>query len=167
MKIPRTPPRNQAFTLVELLVVIVIILILAGLVIQVSGAIQRKAYRERARTEMQAMASALENYKIDYGTYPILTDADPTSLSVPPDNSDLRQALQPQDPNEKVYFEFPNNMGGTNETDPILDPFGYPYGYFFSTDDAEMTAAGGTPGFFMLWSNGGQQETTNQMIFVE
>ena len=59
-----------AVTIVELLVVITIILILAGLILSISSYVQNKGARARAETEIAAMSAALESYKADNGIYP-------------------------------------------------------------------------------------------------
>ena len=59
-----------AFTIIELLVVITIILILAGLILSISSYVQNKGARSRAETEIAAMSAALESYKADNGIYP-------------------------------------------------------------------------------------------------
>ena len=63
--------RQRAFTIVELLIVIAIILVLAGLILATSGYVQTKAKRSRAEAEIAAISAALENYKADNG---ILSD---------------------------------------------------------------------------------------------
>src|SRR5438105_2733157 len=60
----------QAFTLVEMLVVITIILILSAILLNVSGYVNNKAARSRAEGEIRAISVALESYKADNGTYP-------------------------------------------------------------------------------------------------
>src|SRR5437588_12027061 len=62
--------RNSAVTIVELLLVIAIILILAGLILSISSYVQNKGARARAETEIAAMSAALESYKADNGIYP-------------------------------------------------------------------------------------------------
>ena len=57
-------------TIVELLVVIMIILILAGLILSIGSYVQNKGARARAETEIAAMSAALESYKADNGIYP-------------------------------------------------------------------------------------------------
>ena len=59
-----------AFTITELLVVIALIIILAGLILSTIGYVQKKAARSRAETEIAAISAALENYKADNGIYP-------------------------------------------------------------------------------------------------
>src|SRR2546428_11547625 len=60
----------NAFTLVELLTVIVIIMVLAGLVIYGAAYANRKSALARAQNEIKAMEAACESYKADNGTYP-------------------------------------------------------------------------------------------------
>src|SRR5438132_7456655 len=71
-----TPATTAAFTLIELIVVIAIIVILTGLVLSTVGYVQKKAARSRAETEIAAMSAACESYKADNGVYPrdITTD---------------------------------------------------------------------------------------------
>ena len=64
--------RNTArgFTLIELIVVIAIIIILAGLILSTVGYVQKKGARSRAETEIAAISAACESYKADNGIYP-------------------------------------------------------------------------------------------------
>src|SRR6266542_4129303 len=64
-----------AFTLIELIVVITVIVILTGLVLSTVGYAQKKGARARAETEIAAMSAACESYKADNGIYP----RDPTA----------------------------------------------------------------------------------------
>src|SRR5882762_867517 len=61
---------DSAVTIIELLLVITIILILAGLILSISSYVQNKGARARAETEIAAMSAALESYKADNGIYP-------------------------------------------------------------------------------------------------
>jgi type II secretory pathway pseudopilin PulG len=67
--------RYNAFTLIELIVVVGIIIVLAGLVLSTVGYARKKGARARAETEIAAMSAACENYKADNGVYP----RDPTA----------------------------------------------------------------------------------------
>src|SRR5882762_5113757 len=71
-----------AFTIIELLVVISIIIILAGLILSTVGYVQKKGARSRAEAEIAAISAALESYKADNGIYPQNSDTnvlDPTT----------------------------------------------------------------------------------------
>jgi len=59
----------NAFTLIELILVVGIIIVLAGLVLSTVGYARKKGARARAETEIAAMSAAMENYKSDNGIY--------------------------------------------------------------------------------------------------
>jgi len=61
--------RYNAFTLIELIVVVGIIIVLAGLVLSTAGYARKKSARARAETEIAAISAACENYKADNGIY--------------------------------------------------------------------------------------------------
>src|SRR5215468_9271814 len=63
-------PRYYAFTLIELVLVVGIIIVLAGLVLSTVGYTRKKGARARAETEIAAISAACENYKADNGIYP-------------------------------------------------------------------------------------------------
>jgi general secretion pathway protein G len=163
--VPQVPSRG--FTLIELLVVITVIAILAGIVLNTAGYIQKKAARSRAEAEIAALSAALESYKVEYGAYPTSTNLAPAT-----NNGFLRAALgigtnAAYNPSGKMFFEFPAGMSpsGTtvtaNATTPVLDPFGSGYGYQFP---GNATRSG--TNFFDLWSTGGATPAsdTNQWI---
>jgi len=66
----RRPARALAFTLIELLTVMAVIAILAGLVLSISGYATKKAATSRAEAETKALAVALDSFKADTGAYP-------------------------------------------------------------------------------------------------
>ena len=71
--IRRSPVEKRgvtAFTLIELIAVMAIILILAGLILGIAGHAQHDSSVRRAQTEIKAMETAIEAYKTDNGVYP-------------------------------------------------------------------------------------------------
>src|SRR5438876_9819703 len=60
----------NAFTLIELIVVVGVIIILTGLVLSTIRYVRKKGARARAETEIAAMSAACESYKADNGIYP-------------------------------------------------------------------------------------------------
>lgn len=66
----------RGFTLIEMLTVMLVIAILAGIVLSVNGLAQNKAARSRAEGEMKALTLACGNYKADNGTEPRNADTD-------------------------------------------------------------------------------------------
>ena len=155
----RNPNAPHGFTLIELLVVITVIAILAGLVLQTAGYVQKKAARSRAEAEIAALAAALESYKADMGDYPTGTNTTTPFTN----NAFLRAALAPS--SGKVYFEFSKGMGtNANISEPnqsILDPFGTGYCYQYPGN----TNRSGS-NFFDLWSRSGTtaDSQSNQWI---
>jgi prepilin-type N-terminal cleavage/methylation domain-containing protein len=63
--------RRQAFTLLELLVVISIIAVLAGILLPVTGSVMDNARKTEARTVMQSIVNAVKLYQTEYGQYPV------------------------------------------------------------------------------------------------
>jgi prepilin-type N-terminal cleavage/methylation domain-containing protein len=158
----------RAFTIVELLIVMTIILVLAGLYFAVYPYVQKKGYRSKAEAEIAAISTALENYKADNGTYP--RDAATTDqlnpkqhLNPDPQNGDglywlsstyLFKQLSGMDDTQtpvagaKNYFSFKPQLIGikSGKVAYLKDPFGNSYGY--------STANIFNP-TFDLWSTGG------------
>ena len=149
---------RSAFTLIELIVVVTIITILAGLVLSTAGYARKKGARARAETEIAAMSAACESYKADNGIYPrtSVTDTftavtnrtppDPQPTSYDPGVTAysftsfyLYGQLSGNPSGDRTtytqqrYFQFKPNMlapaGGTGTVTAITDPFGNSYGY--------------------------------------
>jgi len=66
---------KAAFTLVELMAVITIIVILAGLVVGGMGFVRDRQANEKAKVQIALLSKALEEYKLDMGTYPPTNDS--------------------------------------------------------------------------------------------
>jgi prepilin-type N-terminal cleavage/methylation domain-containing protein len=164
---------QSAFTIVELLIVIAIILVLSGVILGTSRYVQTKGKRARAETEIAAISAALENYKADNGTYPIDTangttntlDArtmfNPTAAPYAAASVFLYKELSGDPtgnrvPSGKSYFPFKPNMllpkDQTQGVIAIADPFGCSYGY--STANQANSSKGYNP-TFDLWSTAG------------
>jgi prepilin-type N-terminal cleavage/methylation domain-containing protein len=164
-----------AFTLIELIVVVTVIVILTGLVLSTVGYVQKKAARSRAETEIAAMSAALESYKADNGAYPAgsatntldaRTYLDPSDPAYSAASLFLYERLmgvttgnRSETPSGKTYFTFKPNMllpapPSTADVTAIRDPFGNSYGY-----STIQTATGdSTKGYnptFDLWSTAG------------
>ena len=71
--------RNQGFTIVELLIVIVVIGILALLVITTYSGIQAKARNSKRQTDIQSIQTQLEAFFSQNGYYPNLKDMQGTA----------------------------------------------------------------------------------------
>lgn len=61
---------RSAFTLIELLLVLVILVVLAGIVVLNFGSVTSKKNDAKAKTDIANLETALEMYKSDMGDYP-------------------------------------------------------------------------------------------------
>ena len=66
----RLRSRSKAFTLIELLLVMVILAILATVVVRKFSGIQEKARDSKAKDDIANIKGALEQFKIDNSRYP-------------------------------------------------------------------------------------------------
>ena len=62
--------RQQAFTLVELLVVIGIIAILIGILLPVMASVQKAGYKAKTQAIISNLATVIERYYSDFRAYP-------------------------------------------------------------------------------------------------
>lgn len=72
--------KQQGFTIVELLIVIVVIGILAALVITTFTGIQQKARNTERETDIKAMQGQVEAYYAQNGRYPTLANLNDSSF---------------------------------------------------------------------------------------
>ena len=73
--------KNQGFTIVELLIVIVVIGILATLVITTYSGIQSKARDTKRKTDINAIQGQVEAYNTNAGFYPTLANINDVDLA--------------------------------------------------------------------------------------
>ena len=73
--------KQSGFTIVELLIVIVVIGILAGLVITTFAGIQQKGRDTERQTDLKAIHAQLEAYYAQNGNYPLLTEINTPALA--------------------------------------------------------------------------------------
>jgi type II secretory pathway pseudopilin PulG len=66
----RTRPSTSAFTLIEIITAMAVIVTLTGLVLSISSLFMRDTSSRRALGEIAALSAACEGYKADHGAYP-------------------------------------------------------------------------------------------------
>ena len=170
---PLRPLREQsAFTLVELLAVITIIGILAGLTLGAAGAVRRHGATSTAKAEVAALQAACDRYYADNNSYPTTNSMpDPSASS----SSDVNPSTSTKyssagkalfnplfgtnqynlPPSTKRYFEPKPAMvsSATNANPWFIDPWGYAYGYNSDGTNAPLiwSTAGTTKGETNKW----------------
>ena len=167
---PLTPRRPAAaFTLIELLAVITIIGILAGLTLGAAGAVRRHGATSTAKAEVAALQAACDRYFADYNLYPSNTSVDPLTKTNPSTYTGAGQTLftnlfgtnqYNRPPSTKRYFEpKPAMVSSATSANPyFIDPWGYAYGYNSDGTNAPLiwstagqTTSGGTNKWITSW----------------
>jgi type II secretory pathway pseudopilin PulG len=176
--------RHNAFTLIELILVVGIIIVLAGLVLSTVGYARKKGARARTETEIAAISAACENYKADNGIYPRgnadlsnntpydtdtldpVNDVNPAATPIPNVYTKASLYLYKQLSGDsagtrqvtgKSYMTFkPNMLLPAPPSNANVTAIADPFGnsYGYSTKMA-ATGAGGFNPTFDLWSTAG------------
>jgi type II secretory pathway pseudopilin PulG len=178
-----------AFTIIELVVVLGVILILTGLVLSTLGYARKKGATARAETQIAALSAACENYKADNATYPSNSDTnglDPTTPSLTNyqvpcrymygEVSGDRDFDGTPDVGARSYVTFKpdsllrDNMSyppsSTNPVQAIRDPFGNSYGYSTSRAANPGGTIGNNP-TFDLWTIADGSAGTDQTKWIK
>lgn len=106
---------EMGFTLIELLVVIVILGLLAGLVLPKYLAREKKGRQAAAKTQIELLGQALDQFRLDTGRYPATSEGLNALMSNPGadgwDGPYLKKAV-PNDPWGKPYvYQSPGAHG--------------------------------------------------------
>ncbi len=149
------PCDRFSFTLVEVLVVISVIVMLAGMTVGVSRYAAFAGKANRAKAEIAAIQLAVENFKLDNGEFPP-TDADDVAKNGVSLYTNLVEGT-------KTYIELKRmQVSGAEDGKFIIDPWGQPYVYNASTNEEANPNA---PAGVCLYSTAGQgPDKTNSWI---
>lgn len=132
----------SGFTIIEMLVVISVIIILAGITVGIISYANDKAFRDRTTVELRSIEMALQQYHNDVGQYPDGSYNSPNGLYGylgTTTNAAGRRLMSFKD----------SQFSSTN----LIDPYGNIYGY---QSPGSNNLAG-----FDLWSTTGAGASTN------
>jgi len=136
--------REDSFTLVELLIVIAIIIIITAIAVPNLISANIKAKVKGIKSEMGSIAIALEDYRVDYGAYPIEPGSPRYDVIAQPniafdDSSDaigLGELIFPEGASDPVYlYRIPGdpfNDSGKEEWNGTSGAHNNHYCYFTS-----------------------------------
>jgi general secretion pathway protein G len=150
--------RRGGFTLIELLAVITIIVILAALVVAGMGFAKDKQANSKAAIQLALLEKALNEYKLDNGSYPASTSPDGKGQSNLLYRALYQDAVDDTTKAKTIYLAeldpATKNQGwvsGTGAAATIRDPWGQEYLY--------RTGAAAENPDFDLWSMGKDGKT--------
>jgi type II secretory pathway pseudopilin PulG len=175
---PTSRHGHAAFSLIEMMAVITIIILLASLIIGGMGFVTEKQAKAKAQLQMALIAKALEDYKLDNGSYP----ATDNSAKGEDNSKILFKALYwdsnndgqgapvgnvAGDTEQKIYLPeldpSTNKQGWTSGTaslkTKIMDPWGKEYRYRTAFDAQGKANASTQNPDFDLWSVGKDGDT--------
>jgi type II secretion system protein G len=124
--------RKHPFTLLELLSVIVIIAVLAGILLGGMNYASRRADEAKTLAIMEEFATALEAFRVDRGYYPVVSSASEVELKKDPDAGPAKEPranfpwhyfLSGNQSNKRPYME------GIADGDEIKDAYGNAFYY--------------------------------------
>lgn len=194
---PSSPTRDRrslrasaAFTLVELLTVIAIIVLLVGITISILGFAQKKAALSKAEGQLDLLITGLGRYEKEYGEYPEPIDnsgkgdggakalyqalsGDGTNFLVMASSSEGGGAstgepgtsgevfIEGLDPRANKH----GLVGGSSGNYQLVDPFAQPWFYrkYVKDDPGEKT----NKRTYDLWSVGTDRKQTNQAKWIK
>lgn len=125
---PQIAALDRAFTLIELLIVIAIIAILAGLAFPAVQGAFNSSKKAQARNDIAQLAAAVKAYQLEYGRLPPST-GEPSAA----DNKTVISALTLTNTNNTrgIVFLEPRlakgNKSGIGSDYTFYDPWGVPY----------------------------------------
>jgi len=140
---------RAGFTLLELMVVLGIIAILAGLALGAGRRTVESGKVARAKGEIAVLAAALEAYQRGYGDYPQTDDGARLLQSLLGRRSPLNHAIGGRSCIESTKFTTAGGLDPlTNFSAVLIDPWSQPYFYAYKSQTPWTN-----PGF-VLYSNG-------------
>ncbi len=117
---------KRGFTLLELMIVIIILGLIAGLVLPNVLGQSERAKEKLVCVQMKNLKNALDNFKLEEGSYPTTQEG-------------LRALIQ--NPNPQKYKNYPQN-GFLSSNKLPKDPWGHPYIYVNNNGKIDIISLG-------------------------
>lgn len=125
---------KRAFTLIELLIVIGIIALLAGMAVPAGNMVMKRARMLQAKAAMSGLVIAIKGYQTEYNRYPMAA-GNTTDMTVDTSSAEgiaLLTALLANDatnnPRQVKFYDPAPSKNGVNGYDPtagtLMDPWG-------------------------------------------
>ena len=117
---------RKGFTLIEIMIVVLILGLLAGLVVPNLISQSDKAKEKIACVQMKTLSDAVKSFKLQYGHYPSTSEG-------------LKALIK--NPNPEEYKNYP--LKGFLDSEKLpKDPWGHNYIYINNGDDFEIISLG-------------------------
>jgi len=188
-----SPCTKRAFTLIEILVVIGIIVMLVGFSTSMVKTAMSAQGKARAMSDIEVISNAIEEFRSIYGDYPRISCASDEKLSA----AQLYQCLTGRmymtvQNDEIVFLTLPPtaarrplidaskmNLGNAqgqygpgvdteNENTFFADPWGEPYLYFFNTNlRPGATSAWRSPSFMLLSKGPDSKAVPVESLYID
>ena len=101
---------SSAFTLIELLMVIAIIGILAGILIPTVGSVKKQANIAASKSQLSNYVNAMQLFKGEYSYFPLVTgSADSDEIDLSSESDDFIKAISARDPANGNSISFGGN----------------------------------------------------------
>lgn len=147
-----TPASNRrGFTIIELLVVVTIIAVLAGLVISQAPKMMEDARKLEVRNTIIALRNGIHSYQVEYNRYPI----DPDQAGGGTDDAQPFLTDENTKLIETIMGDAANLTGAATEPDPeSLNPKGIEFTTFKMAQNGRNGLVGAQPPFRLvdMWS---------------
>ncbi len=154
------PESREAFTLLEMVVVLAILVVLTGVAGTVFFGQRAETEKDRARADLQIIQQGLEAYRARFGSYPKLPDdySNYDDISEPeeyllnalcgqigPEHDDLSEASIPPMVNYSLLTFRAKDLPLTEiKKNSIIDPWDNAYEYEYSPDEESWVIFGYT-----------------------
>ena len=124
--------RAAAFTLIELLAVVLIILVLTGLMVGIAKYVNQRANISQTKALLARLGLGISNFRLDKGYYPTSTiyRSSTPLFHCERENSELLYAQLTGGPKKYVTFSSTEVAHAPGGTPYIVDPWGSPLVYF-------------------------------------